>query len=144
MAHSCVTMLMTLPLQCQLCQDLLPSVKSIKKKMAGLSSPMVLAFVGSLLGLGETFIFLFILWSYLLVKLTNSTIVISCMGSLGFLVGNNFDCGCYLYPHPSRAVFLDVGVVFVSLLDLTRRTAQYIPSQLVLSGLHLALRQNGI
>ena len=58
--------------------------------MAGLSSPMVLAFAGSLLGLGETFIFPFILWSYLLVKLTNPTIVISRMGSLGFLVGSNF------------------------------------------------------
>ena len=64
--------------------------------MAGLNSPMVLAFAGFLLGLGETFIFLFILWSYLLVKLTNSTVVSSYMGSLGLLVGNNPDCGCYL------------------------------------------------
>ena len=65
--------------------------------MAGLSSPIiVLAFAGSLLGVGMLFIFPLILWSYHNINLTNMTIVISCMESLGFPVGSHFDCGCYV------------------------------------------------
>ena len=107
--------------------------------MAGLSSLIVLAFAGSLLGLGMIFIFPFIHWSYRLVNLTNLIIVISCMESLGLPVGNSFTCSSPLYPL-SRTVFFHIGcchVCFLVLLDMTYST--YVPLQLVLSGPHLDL-----
>ena len=72
---------------------MVPLETCINKKMGGSSSRMVLACAGFLLGLGMPFIFPFIPWSYHPIKLTNLTLVISCMGSLGFPVGNDFNCG---------------------------------------------------
>ena len=92
--------------------------------MAGLSSLIVLAFAGSLLGLGVIFIFPFIHWSYRLVNLTNLIIVISCMESLGFPVGNSFNCSSPLYPL-SPTIFLHIGrhcVCFFVLLDAAYST----------------------
>ncbi|KAH0826237.1 hypothetical protein J3R83DRAFT_5696 [Lanmaoa asiatica] len=63
----------------------------IRKKMAGLSSLIMLAFAGFLPGLGMHFIFPFIPKSYHNINLINLTLVISCMGSLGLPVGNNFN-----------------------------------------------------
>ena len=60
---------------------------------------MVYVYAGSLLGLGMLSIFQSILWLYHDIKLTNLTLVISHMGSLGFPVGNNFNCGCCQYSY---------------------------------------------
>ena len=104
-----LTKLMIFPSKCALYKDLLPLENCINKKMAGLSSLMVYVCAGSLLGLGMLSIFQSILWLYHDIKLTNLTLVISRMGSLGFPVGNNFNCSIVILLSPALFLDLDTG-----------------------------------
>ena len=109
-------------LKCGLCKDLFPSEnkKCINKKVAGLSSLMVFTFAGSPPGIGMPFTFPFILWSYQNINLTNLTIVISYMGSHGFSVGNNFDCG--------RVVFVSYALCNLCLSGSARQLTSKLSS----------------